>query len=79
MKVVNVKDLFIFNVRHKQFCLTSSVKPYKAHWLLHVPPVLTYQNSAFCPQSEFVFGLVLTVNTVLLPKEINRLAFVAET
>jgi hypothetical protein len=41
MKSVDVKDLSVFHVRHKQFCLTSSVKPLKAQWLLHVPPAIT--------------------------------------
>jgi hypothetical protein len=28
---------------------------FKALWLLHVPPALTFRNSTFRPQGEFVY------------------------
>jgi hypothetical protein len=30
------------------------IKPFKAQWLLYVPPDLTIKNSLLCPQSAFV-------------------------
>jgi hypothetical protein len=37
-----------------QILTAVNINTLKPHWLLHIPPTLTYQNSTFCPQSVFV-------------------------
>jgi hypothetical protein len=55
-------------MRNRSFLKAITFKFFKAQWLLNAPPALTYQNSAFCPQTICVFRIVLTINRDCFPK-----------
>jgi hypothetical protein len=41
------------------------IRPFKAHWLLYVPPGLTLKNSTFCPHSVFMCAVWISEQTVI--------------
>jgi len=46
----------------KQESAPGSIEPYKAQWLLCVPPDLTFNNSTFCPQSVLMCFVCIRTN-----------------
>jgi hypothetical protein len=54
-------------------------QPFKAQWLLYVPPGLAFTNSTFCPHSEFMCFVWISEQTAIISLYgINRLVFVTE-
>jgi hypothetical protein len=56
------------------------IKPFKAQWLLYVPPCLTFSNSTFCPHSTFMrFAWIWEQTAIISLYRINWLVFITET
>ena len=54
--------------------------PFKAQWLLYVPPSLTFSNSTFCPHSVFMCFVWIWEQTAIISLySINWLVFITET
>jgi hypothetical protein len=59
---------------------SSELQPYKAHWLLYVPPGLTFTNSTFCPNSVLMYFVCNSEQTAIISLySINLLIFITET
>jgi hypothetical protein len=44
----------------------AKVNPFKAQWLLYVPPGLTLTNSTFCPHSVFMCYVWISEQTAII-------------
>ena len=47
-------------------CFIVPNEPFRAQWLLYVPPGLTYKNSTFCPHSVFMCFVCIWEQTVII-------------
>jgi hypothetical protein len=54
---------------------SSFLEPFKASWLLYVPPSLTSKNSALCPHSVFMFLRISEQTAIISLHSINWLVF----
>jgi hypothetical protein len=60
--------------------LRNNNYPFKAQWSLYVPPVLTFNNSTFCPQSVFMCFVWLWEQTAIISLyNINWLVCITNT
>jgi hypothetical protein len=60
--------------------LTLAACPFKARWLIYIPPSLTFKNSTFCPHSVFMCFVWIWEETAIISLySINRLVFITET
>jgi len=41
-------------------------KPFKAQWLLYVPPGLTFSSSTFCPHNVFMCLVWISEQTAII-------------
>jgi hypothetical protein len=65
-----------FQVAYRLRCLN----PFKAQWLLYVPPGLTFINFTFCPHSVFMCFVWISEQTAIISLySINWLVFITET
>jgi hypothetical protein len=64
----------------RKLCKIYKKMPFKAQWLLYVPPGLTFTNSTFCPHSVFMCFVWISEKTAIISLySINWLVFVTET
>jgi hypothetical protein len=57
-----------------------ALETFKAQWLLHVPPGLTFTNSTFCPRSVFMCFVWISEQTAIISLySINGRVFITET
>jgi len=71
------------NVRSNAHSITpfvqDTLQPFQAHWLLYVPPGLTFKNSMFCPHSVFMCSVWISEQTQIISLySINWLVFITE-
>ena len=50
-----------------ELCKGSRISlPFKAHWLIHMPPDLALRNSAFSPNSVFMYFMWISKQTAII-------------
>jgi hypothetical protein len=59
----------------KEEAASRSIEPYKAQWLLCVPPYLTFNNSTFCPQSVLMCFVCIRTNNNYFPTPLKLTIF----
>jgi hypothetical protein len=65
---------------HSPIIYSVEVYPFKAQWLLNVPPCLTFTNSTFCPHSVFACFVWISEQTAIISLfSINWLVCITET
>ena len=68
--------IICFALSFISFFIRCIAKPYKAQWLLCVPPDLTHRNSTFCPHSLFMCFVWIWEQTAIISLcSISWLAF----